>query len=114
MLPTYGFDPDATYLIAGGFGGLGRSIARWLTRRKAKHLILLSRTSVRSKAAQSLLDELRACGVNVASPSCDVGDEQALAAALESCRNNMPPIKGCIQGTMTLKVMFSRPSYRLV
>ena len=103
MLPGYTFDPDATYLIAGGFGGLGRSITRWMVDRNAKHLILLARTSVRRKVAQELLDELRACAVDVASPTCDIADEQALALALESCRN-MPPIKGCIQGTMALKV----------
>jgi NADPH:quinone reductase-like Zn-dependent oxidoreductase len=106
MLPTYSFDPDATYIIAGGFGGLGRSIARWMADRKARHIILVSRKGVRSKAAQELLDELQARGVDVASPCCDVSDAQALASALELCSVRMPPIKGCIQGTMVLKVRF--------
>lgn len=75
--------------------------------RKVKHLILLSRTSVRSEAAQELLDELQTRGVNVAAPPCDVGDEQALAFVLKACRKSMPPVKGCIQGTMALKVTFS-------
>lgn len=29
-LPRYKFDPDASYLIVGGLGGLGRSVARWM------------------------------------------------------------------------------------
>ena len=104
MLPTYNFDSNATYVIAGGLGGLGRSIARWMADRNVKNLILLSRSGVRSEAAQSTLDDLKAKGVNVAAPSCDVGDMQALSSTLAECRKTMPPIKGCIQASMVLKV----------
>lgn len=104
MLPKYDFDRNATYVIAGGLGGLGRSIARWMANRNAKNLILLSRSSVRSEAAQSLLDDLKAKGVNVAAPSCDVGDMQALSSTLAECSKTMPRIKGCIQASMVLKV----------
>ena len=62
---------------------------------KAKHLDLLSRLRIPSKAGQELLDELRARVVNVASPSCDVSDKAAFALALNSHKDTMPPIKGC-------------------
>lgn len=104
MLPTYSFDPNASYLIAGGLGGLGRSIARWMASRNAKHLILLSRSSTHSPAAQALLDELRAKGVNLATPPCDVSNRTSLISALAEARKTMPQIKGCIQGSMVLKV----------
>jgi KR domain/Phosphopantetheine attachment site len=104
MLPRYNFNSNATYLIAGGLGGLGRSIARWMAERKAKNLILLSRSGIQHEAARILLDELKAKGVNVAAPPCDVSDLQALSFTLAECSKTMPPIKGCIQASMVLKV----------
>ena len=53
--PSYSLDPQATYVIARGFGGLGRSAARWMARRGAQTLILLSRSGPRSQAALTLL-----------------------------------------------------------
>ena len=38
-----GFLPDATYLIVGGFGGLGLLAARWMVANGARHIALLGR-----------------------------------------------------------------------
>ncbi|KAL4915232.1 KR-domain-containing protein [Aspergillus aurantiobrunneus] len=43
--PLYSFLTDASYVIAGGLGGLGRCIAQWKVDRGARHLVLLSRTA---------------------------------------------------------------------
>ncbi len=83
---------------------MGRSIARWMVSRGARHLILLSRSGLSAPAAQSLADELGGLGVTVAAPSCDVSDDKALKSALGECtRLGMPPVKGCIQGAMVLR-----------
>ncbi|KAJ5813636.1 Lovastatin nonaketide synthase [Penicillium pulvis] len=37
-------DPNASYILAGALGGIGRSIARWMVSRGAKQLIFLSRS----------------------------------------------------------------------
>jgi NAD(P)-dependent dehydrogenase (short-subunit alcohol dehydrogenase family) len=55
---TYRLKPEAYYLIAGGLDGIGRSIARWLVDRGARHLILLSRSGPKQAATQKLLLEL--------------------------------------------------------
>ena len=55
-------------------------------------------------AAMKCLDELKAQGVNVAAPHCDVTSEHSLKSVLEECRGTMPAVKGCIQGSMVLKV----------
>lgn len=73
--------------------------------RNVKSLILLSRTSAHNEEVKNLLRELREKGVNVATPVCDIGDQEALASALASCRS-MPTVKGCIQAAMVLKVRF--------
>ena len=104
MLPTWDFDPEATYLISGGFGGLGRCTARWMASRNAKNLILLGRQGAKSTDAQQLLNELTMQGVTVAAPPCDVTKRDILADVLSECEMTMPPIKGCIVGTMVLKV----------
>ncbi|KAF5020446.1 hypothetical protein F66182_7525 [Fusarium sp. NRRL 66182] len=109
--PTYSFDPNASYLLSGGMGGLGRSTARWMASRGARNLILLSRSGTLRPAAQELMKELTAVGVTVAAPRCDVSDRMALEGVLEECARTMPPIKGCVQGSMVLKdTIFSNMS----
>jgi len=100
----YTFDPNATYLIAGGLGGIGRSLARWMVSREARNLILLSRSTTYNQETEVFLQELRDQGVKVATPPCDVSDSQRLTDVLEECSRSMPPIKGCIQGSMVLQV----------
>ncbi|KAI0388440.1 hypothetical protein F5Y17DRAFT_463704 [Xylariaceae sp. FL0594] len=95
------FDSNASYLIAGGLGGLGRGISKWMVDRGAKNLILLSRSGPTSPPAVHLVKSLRERGVTVAAPKCDVGSQASLSAALEECKA-MPPIKGCINAAMSL------------
>jgi NADPH:quinone reductase-like Zn-dependent oxidoreductase/NAD(P)-dependent dehydrogenase (short-subunit alcohol dehydrogenase family) len=97
-------NPDATYLIAGGFGGIGRSAARWMVSKGARNLILLSRSGPVSESARLLVGELENAGVRVAARACDIADEGALAAVLADCASYMPPVRGCLQGTMVLRV----------
>lgn len=101
--PRY-FDPQATYIITGAFGGLGRSIARWMMKRNARHLLLLSRNGPRSQAAQALILDLKLGGVEVLAPTCDIGDEESLLAGLRHCDTVAHPVKGCIHSAMALKV----------
>jgi len=102
--PSWYFDEHATYVISGGFGGLGRNIARWMMGRKAKHLVLLSRSGAKGEAALALLADLEKNGVEVEASACDIGNEKDLVSVLTHCAKTLPPIKGCIQGSMVLKV----------
>ena len=72
--------------------------------RRAKHLLLLSRSGPEHEAAINLLEELKHDAVQVQAPACDISKEGILASVLAECANVLPPIKGCIQGTMVLKV----------
>ncbi|HEX4448075.1 MAG TPA: acyltransferase domain-containing protein, partial [Polyangiaceae bacterium] len=40
---------DGTYLVTGGLGGLGLSVAGWLARRGARHIVLAGRSEVTSE-----------------------------------------------------------------
>ncbi|EAQ86385.1 hypothetical protein CHGG_07638 [Chaetomium globosum CBS 148.51] len=96
--------PDASYLLVGGVGGLGRSIAHWMMDHGARNLILLSRNASKQNAG-TFITQLREAGCRVVAISCDVASEQSLTRALDRCKNEegLPPIRGVIQGAMVLK-----------
>ena len=94
--------PDATYLITGGNGGLGLSVARWLSEKGAKHLALLSRSGT-SVAGEELTMELKENGTDVVSMPCDVSDRSDVARALAEIRNTMPPLRGIIHAAGVLE-----------
>ncbi len=103
---------DASYVLVGGLGGLGRALAKWLSENGAKHLIFLSRSGTKKDEAQKLVDDLRDSGINVAVYTCDVGDPEQLAEARRRSAQKMPPIRGVIHGGMVLKVTSSLDVFR--
>ncbi|WP_341845530.1 type I polyketide synthase [Kitasatospora purpeofusca] len=78
--PRRRWRPGDTVLITGGTGGIGAQIARWLARRGAGHLVLVSRRGADAPGAPELSEELAALGARVTLASCDVGDLEALRA----------------------------------
>jgi NADPH:quinone reductase-like Zn-dependent oxidoreductase len=96
--------PDATYVLAGGFGGIGIEFIRWMVRHGARNVIVLSRRGPVEKTAQELVAELEQQGVKIASPTCDLTDKKAVEHAISSCLTDMPPVRGGIQATAVLKV----------
>ena len=54
------FDPEATYLVTGGLGGLGVEVARWMTGTGAKHVVLAGRNPP-SRQLRALFDRLEVC-----------------------------------------------------
>lgn len=65
------FKPDGTYVITGGLGGLGLSIASWLVANKVKQLVLMSRNNP-SIEAQKIIAELRNKGTEIIIEAIDV------------------------------------------
>ncbi len=88
--------PDGTYLVTGGFGGLGAAAARWLADRGARHLVLVGR-SAPDAAGERLLESLRAVGVGVTARQADVSERAAVAALLRGiAESEFPPLRGVI------------------
>ncbi|RFU79402.1 polyketide synthase [Trichoderma arundinaceum] len=106
---THTLDPNASFVICGGFGGIGKSICKWIVSRGAKYLIILSRSGASNAASKELVEELESNGTVVKSPKCDVSDAEAHKKALDECAaEGMPPVKGCIQASMVLRdIIFS-------
>lgn len=99
------FSPDATFVIAGGLGAMGRIIAKWMVTKGARHLVLLSRSGLPhgDSTTVDFVRDLQSRGTDLYCPSCNIADEASLRRALEYCRQHMPPIKGCIQAAMVLR-----------
>jgi acyl transferase domain-containing protein/SAM-dependent methyltransferase/acyl carrier protein len=92
---------DATYLITGGLGGLGRVLARWMIEHGARNIVLLGR-SAPSSEVQADVDVMRATGARIEIVGCDATDEAALAARLAALRTCGPPLRGVIHCSMVL------------
>ncbi|HWF12551.1 MAG TPA: SDR family NAD(P)-dependent oxidoreductase [Candidatus Acidoferrales bacterium] len=92
---------DATYLITGGHGGLGLSVARWLSEKGARQLVLLSRSGT-SLAREELIGELKANGTEVATILGDVSNKSDVERALSEIRETMPPLRGIIHAAGVL------------
>ncbi|KAK4227024.1 putative polyketide synthase [Podospora fimiseda] len=98
---------DASYLVVGGFGGIGRSVCDWMVEHGARNLVVLSRTAAGDGRANELKMELKDAfkhDVNVMGIGCDISIESELSRALIThARSGMPPIRGIIHGGMELK-----------
>lgn len=96
--------PDATYVVSGGFGGLGLEIIRWLAQAGARNLIVLSRRGPSDEASKKLVDELRSDGIQIAIPCCDITDKKRLEKTISKALSCMPPVRGCIQASAVFAV----------
>ncbi|MDX1928049.1 MAG: SDR family NAD(P)-dependent oxidoreductase, partial [Pirellulaceae bacterium] len=118
------FDPNASYLITGGFGGFGQKTAEWLIQHGARHLILTGRTAinwddepkhlanlhtepptngaangsvVRADAKderKAFVRRLEQSGAKVKAVACDTSDFQRLSELFADIAASMPPLKG--------------------
>lgn len=88
--------PDASYLVTGGFGGLGRAFGNWLADQGARSLWLVGRTGAGTDVAQRHLEALKARGVAVQHAALDVTDASALAARIAAWHRQGEPLRGVI------------------
>ncbi|PYH88738.1 polyketide synthase [Aspergillus ellipticus CBS 707.79] len=96
--PPFALRPDASYLIVGGLGGIGRALCEWMVAHGARHLVVMSRHA----RPGSFVAELETLGCQVRTLACDIAAEEDLAEALKQC-SDMPPLRGVIQAAMVLK-----------
>ena len=87
------FRKDATYLITGGLGGLGQSLASFLARNGAGNLVLLGR-SVPHDGALRALGQIESCGSHVRYIRADIGDPEAIGAVLRDIESTEYPLRG--------------------
>ena len=101
-------NPDHSYLITGGTGGLGRSITRWLVKQGAKSVILASRSGNKNPTVQTLVEEITAMGsgAQISVVKCDVRDQEQVQQLRDEYEcSEKRPIRGIIHGAMVNRDM---------
>ncbi|KUI57610.1 Lovastatin diketide synthase LovF [Cytospora mali] len=88
-------DPNGTYVLVGGLGGLGKAVAGLMAGRGARNLLFLSRSGAKTPEDLAFLQSLAERGVNALALAVDICDENGLRQSLAHA--NMPTIKGAVQ-----------------
>ncbi len=92
---------DATYLIAGGLGGLGLAVAAWMIEQGARHLVLVGRRAP-STNATALIQKMGEAGGDISVMSADVSVAADVDALFERIRADMPPLRGLVHAAGVL------------
>ena len=87
--------PEASYLITGGFGGMGLLMASWLVQHGARHLFLIGRTLPSSEAERTIA-ALSENGAAISVLRTDISNFEEVTDLLTLIRNSHPPLHGVI------------------
>ena len=98
---------DASYLLVGGLGGIGRATASWMLRQGARNFIFASPSGSEKQKAKETIASLKEQGAQVSVFKCDISNIEDLDQLLEHSRLDMPPIRGVIHGALVSKVKSS-------
>jgi hypothetical protein len=101
--PSTRLRSDRAYLLIGGGGGIGLSIARWLVENGARSLIFFSRNGGRALTAD-LKEEFQAMGATAIAVDGCVENSEDCARAVEAADY---PVGGVVHAAMVLNVSIS-------
>ena len=93
-------DPNATYMITGGLGGLGRAIAVWLAEQGACSLLFLSPSAGSKSKHFQLFTELESMGCTSTAVQGTVQSEADVRCTIQAAK---APIKGVLHLSMQLR-----------
>lgn len=96
---TAALDRSASYLLVGGLGGLGRSVAVWMVHHGARNLTFLSRSAGTTERHKLFVQETQSMGCEVHLVRGSVTNMADVARAVEVSPR---PLKGILQMTMVL------------
>ncbi|KAJ2980610.1 hypothetical protein NUW58_g6899 [Xylaria curta] len=97
---SFSLHADASYLLIGGLGGLGRSIAMWMVENGARNFIFLSRNGGKKPHEAALIQALEGSGCVVDVVVGSVTEIDSVTRAVSQART---PIAGVIQLSMVLR-----------
>jgi thioester reductase-like protein len=89
------FQSDGTYLITGGLGALGLTVAQWMVERGAKKLVLIGRRGA-SDRVQKTLSRMEELGAKIFVAQADVANEADMRGVLDQIKISMPPLRGIV------------------
>ena len=95
------FRQDGAYLVTGGLGGFGLTVASWLAARGAGTLVLAGRSEPGPETKEAI-EELRSLGARVEVMQADVSRRDQVAELVDSVRKNVGPLRGIVHAAMVL------------
>ncbi|OTB00781.1 hypothetical protein M426DRAFT_65238 [Hypoxylon sp. CI-4A] len=102
---------DATYLLVGCLGGLGRSLTRWMMDRGARNFAFLSRSGADKPEAAQVVKGIEEQGAVAQVFRADASDEPAVTKIVADLIKERP-IAGAVHAAMVLKDgMFEKMSH---
>lgn len=109
------FSADGSYLITGGFGGLGAEVARWLAGQGAGQIALVSRRGGATPGAERLIRDLERAGARVSTHAVDMADADAVEALVRSLCSDATPLKGVFHaaGVLDDRLLLEMPQEAL-
>ena len=105
---------DATYVVAGGLGSLGKKVIRFMSDHGARHLVILSRRHSNSNGQRCYETELGASRTKIRLMTCDITKLTSVNETIAHIQETMPPIKGVVQSAMLLQVSFKYCIFELL
>lgn len=102
------FRQDVSYLLVGGFGGLGRSVATWMVEHGARSLVFLSRSAASPDNAQFVKELEGYPGCTVTTVSGDVSKDEDVLKTIKAAPK---PLAGVLQLSLVLRVSLSTISH---
>ncbi len=95
-------EPQATYVVTGGTGALGLTVANWLARNQAGHIVLLSRSG-KTAVQEQALGKLRELGSEISIMSTDISESDQVKVLIETLQKDTKrPLKGIIHAAGVL------------
>jgi acyl transferase domain-containing protein/acyl carrier protein len=91
-----------SYLITGGFGGLGLEVAKWLVAQGARHLALAGRRGT-PESAHAALADLRRSGAEVLEVKADIAQSDQVEHLFGQIEQAMPPLRGIFHAAGVLQ-----------
>ncbi|KAJ5907864.1 hypothetical protein N7495_000546 [Penicillium taxi] len=102
-LASLELDSEATYILSGGLGGLGPSVAEMMVSHGARHLVFLSRSGPKSAEAQEHLRRLSGLGCKAEAFACDIGTLSSVELVQQLGTEKGWKIRGVVQCAMVLR-----------
>uniref|UniRef100_UPI003570950B type I polyketide synthase n=1 Tax=Streptomyces mashuensis TaxID=33904 RepID=UPI003570950B len=94
--PGSEWTPRGTVLITGGTGALGAHVARWVARKGAERVVLVSRSGPAAAGADELRTELAGLGTETVLAACDVADREELATLIGKLAADGSPVRAVV------------------
>ncbi|TKC98038.1 non-ribosomal peptide synthetase/type I polyketide synthase [Polyangium fumosum] len=92
---------DGSYLITGGLGGLGLSIAQWMVEKGARHVVLVGRSKP-TDAAQAAIAAMKERGAEIRVVAADVSRSADVDRMFEDIERHAPPLRGVLHAAAVI------------